>query len=207
MRKAFTLIELLIVVAIIAILAAIAVPNFLEAQVRARVSRAKADIRTVIVGVESFQVDCNVYPVCASGNKSINANIQAVPGSKKDIRVTFANYINSKIGKRYFTLTTPVSYLATIPVDPFADSGQGNFGYTNAYEMGWLIWSYGPNGDEIFGSEIDLALKGCEKWASSQWDKCTIYSPVKSTPLPGLSWITYDPTNGAASPGDVWSAF
>ena len=38
-EKAFTLIELLIVVAIIAILAAIAVPNLLEAQVRAKVAR------------------------------------------------------------------------------------------------------------------------------------------------------------------------
>ena len=35
MKRAFTLIELLIVVAIIAILVAITVPNFLEAQVRA----------------------------------------------------------------------------------------------------------------------------------------------------------------------------
>jgi prepilin-type N-terminal cleavage/methylation domain-containing protein len=47
---AFTLIELLIVVAIIAILAAIAVPNFLEAQVRSKVSRAKADMRSIATG-------------------------------------------------------------------------------------------------------------------------------------------------------------
>ena len=46
---AFTLIELLIVVAIIAILAAIAVPNFLEAQVRAKISRAKADMRSLAI--------------------------------------------------------------------------------------------------------------------------------------------------------------
>ncbi len=58
----FTLIELLIVVAIIAILAAIAVPNFLEAQVRAKVSRVRADLRTVATGLEMYVVDYNSYP-------------------------------------------------------------------------------------------------------------------------------------------------
>lgn len=61
-RRAFTLIELLIVVAIIAILAAIAVPNFLEAQTRSKVSRCVADMRSIITGLESYHIDNNHYP-------------------------------------------------------------------------------------------------------------------------------------------------
>ena len=61
-RGAFTLIELLIVVAIIAILALIAVPNFLEAQTRAKVARAKNDLRTIDVALTAYHVDHNTYP-------------------------------------------------------------------------------------------------------------------------------------------------
>jgi len=62
-RSAFTLIELLIVVAIIAILALIAVPNFLEAQVRAKASRVRADLRTVATAIEAYATDWNEPPL------------------------------------------------------------------------------------------------------------------------------------------------
>ena len=61
--RAFTLIELLIVVAIIAILAAIAVPNFLEAQMRAKVTRSLSDMRAVGVAIEAYLVDNNQIPM------------------------------------------------------------------------------------------------------------------------------------------------
>ncbi|HUT23537.1 MAG TPA: prepilin-type N-terminal cleavage/methylation domain-containing protein [Sumerlaeia bacterium] len=56
---ALTLIELLIVVAMIAVLAAIAVPNFLEAQVRSKVSRVQNGQRAIATAMESRFVDRN----------------------------------------------------------------------------------------------------------------------------------------------------
>jgi len=61
-REGFTLIELLIVVAIIGILAGIAIPNFLGARNRARVSRVFADFRTIGTALESYYVDNTEYP-------------------------------------------------------------------------------------------------------------------------------------------------
>jgi type II secretory pathway pseudopilin PulG len=51
-----------VIVAFIGILAAIAIPNLLNAMQRARQKRTMADMRTVAVAAESFAVDNNVYP-------------------------------------------------------------------------------------------------------------------------------------------------
>ncbi len=62
MTRSFTLIELLIVVAIIGILAAIAVPNFLNAQTKAKLARVQSDFQGVRTALESYQIDNNSYP-------------------------------------------------------------------------------------------------------------------------------------------------
>lgn len=98
--KGFTLIELLIVVAIIGILAAIAVPNFLNAQIRAKVSRAQSDLRSLGTAIQMYGLDNNVFP----GGEGLWAS--GMPWWQKH-------------SYRYHQLTTPISYMSSIPIDPF----------------------------------------------------------------------------------------
>ena len=115
---AFTLIELLIVVAIIAILAAIAVPNFLEAQVRSKASRVRSDMRTLATAIEAYRMDSNGYmPYSLWGQH------------------TDPPYLNA--------LSTPVAYTASADIrDPFwapgdrtTDDTDPRYGYFTAWAI------------------------------------------------------------------------
>lgn len=61
-QKGFTLVELLIVIAIIAILAAIALPQFSAYRVKAFNSASLSDLRNFATQMESAYVDNQAYP-------------------------------------------------------------------------------------------------------------------------------------------------
>ena len=94
--RAFTLIELLIVVAIIGILAAIAVPNFLNAQMRAKIARVQGDLRSMKTAIEMYRMDNNGYP---------NACTLEFTGTDHQFRAG--------------EILEPIEYTSVVPIDPF----------------------------------------------------------------------------------------
>ncbi len=58
-RGGFTLVEIMIVVAIIALLAAIAVPNFLRARKRSQATRILEDLRMIDSGTDQYAIENN----------------------------------------------------------------------------------------------------------------------------------------------------
>jgi len=125
MKKGFTLIELLIVIAIITILALIAIPNFLEAQIRATVARVQADMRSLATGIEAYMVDYNNYPLAprwwnGPTPRCINPDLNNCTNLDYVSLTSRSRALSN--GITVFTpLTTPVAYLQTLDVyqDPF----------------------------------------------------------------------------------------
>ena len=195
----FTLIELLIVVAIIAILAAIAVPNFLEAQVRSKVSRTKADMRTVATALESYRVDHNGYPGFALLPQPFS--LPGGPVVSSDV------CLGGSQG-----LTTPIAYLTSIPPDPFGEvlpndlfTFGGATGIADGYYystkawfdcrgFGWGIYAAGdPVGNP---AAWVIQSKGPDKYFADP-------TGIGAAEVDAAVKWQYDPTNGTISNGNV----
>ena len=117
-RRAFTLIELLIVVAIIGILAAIAIPNFLNARIRAKIAGTESDLRIFVDAMQQYRLDNNAYHLHSGGP------LQQTP------------------------LTTPVPYLNAFLYDRFQSKQDGpGFRGFDDHTLGLYHWMPAPGSD------------------------------------------------------------
>lgn len=90
--RGFTLIEIMVVVIVLGVLAAIVIPNLVGKTDDARVSRAQADISSVVTMIEAFKLDMRRYPdeeeglaVLREPPDSDDANLWKGPYAKKPI--------------------------------------------------------------------------------------------------------------------------
>lgn len=209
-RRAFTLIELLIVVAIIAILAAIAVPNFLEAQTRSKVSKVKADMRSLATAIEAYAVDHNNYPFYKNPQDFDFPNYdRSAPGS----------LMPGRFERRLpITLTTPIAYMTTLLLDLFPNQ--------NAPEADEKI----PHPYHYSTDQDNSANPGAAP-GLDQYPVRALYSMITTGTVTGapyandsVIWMmlshgpdidhdnpddgfvpsSYDPTNGTISSGDIY---
>ncbi|MCB9769179.1 MAG: prepilin-type N-terminal cleavage/methylation domain-containing protein [Candidatus Omnitrophica bacterium] len=205
----FTLIELLIVIAIILILIAIALPNFIEAQNRARVTTAKANQRGIQTALEAYQTDFRQYPV---GWHLFSVQQPPIPANfPEDLFVRW----------RLKILTTPIAYLTQLPESPFLpdcykhsggcsefinDAGVPyNPGSEYEQDGGWYdhpnMRSAGAHGRHPVHNRI-------ETWSGTMYHLRDAGPDgiMSNSDLFGQTVIAaYNPTNGSKSLGDIWT--
>lgn len=232
LSSAFTLIELLVVVAIISILASIAVPNFLDAKVRANVSRVKNDLRAISTAAETYHIDNDHYPY-RRGTGTLNPNY--LPGDTNPFSYHYGQYssypaiperlaagnsdIHLKIAQMSH-LTTPIAYMTVLPIDVFDTHNtypDNLLDYWDETQTSWFI-----NSSPLLVRMDSVALAHRVR---NPVDVGYMLSSVGPDGYLGAGsfnykgWVTpssqlqfsmyygaYDPTNGTISSGNIYLA-
>ena len=120
-QRGFTLIEIMVVVIIIGILAAIVAPNVMGRLDQAQVTKAQADIRAIESALNFYRLDNYAYPTSEQGLEAL-----VTPPSDPNIK-------NWK----------PGGYLDRMPQDPW----QNPYQYLNPGQHGEIdIYSFGADG-------------------------------------------------------------
>ena len=128
-QRGFTLIEIMVVVVILGILAAVVVPKIMDNPDKARVAKAKQDIRAIGSALDLYKLDNYTYPSTDQGLEALVSK----PAGEPEAR-------NWKQG----------GYLDRLPKDPWGDE----YHYLSPGSHGDVdIFSYGadrrPGGDGV----------------------------------------------------------
>ncbi len=119
-QTGFTLIEVMVVVVILGILAAVIVPKIMSRPEQARIVKAKQDVLAIESALDLYKLDNGIYPTTDQGLQALVTQPTSNPIPR--------NWKSD-------------GYLQKLPVDPWGE----NYQYTNDSEK-LKIWSYGPKG-------------------------------------------------------------
>ncbi len=115
-ERGFTLIEMMIVVAIIAILVAILVPNFIRARSQAQTAACEANIKEIATALELYQTDNLKYPSSGEATAS-NTDLKPYlnqtpidPAAGPGVPYTFVVSTDAQTGVESYTITCPGSH-------------------------------------------------------------------------------------------------
>lgn len=181
MKNGFTLIELLIVIAIILILIAIALPNFLEAQIRAKVTKAEGEIRSLGTAIEAYQTDWGHYPLDGDDYESFDPSRWAV-------RLVLNQ------------VTTPVAYMTEVPLDPFHQEFVEFGGGEQLLFPGPGPYVYSYNTPTSFAGGQGLGANGGKPIA---YGLTSLGPSLTFDSVAAQGALRYSATNGTKSLGDI----
>jgi len=166
-RGAFTLIEMLVVIAIIAILAAIRLPMIHAAQRRANMASCQANLHQLALGVKTYYSDYKAYPAGSltpgSGLKDDNGNSPGASsydtftssGQKSRIGALYPNYVQEQktfICPEESDAPTSVLSTATLNGQPLASALTltGDPNYTSSpYDDYYNYYGYNSDGSLV----------------------------------------------------------
>ena len=116
LQKGFTLIELMIVIAIIAILAAILIPNFLHARAESQTSACEGNLKQLATALEEYAVDnSGTYPASFANLVAANGGVylKIVPNDPAGGPRNGGSYAVAVPATAPCTMTQPNTYLIT----------------------------------------------------------------------------------------------
>lgn len=188
-RKSFTLIELLIVVAIIGILSAVAVPQLINARTKAKLAGVYGAMKTIQTAIAAYRLD-HTHPPIDMGP-------------------------DAQDGITYLALTTPVPYVTSIDVfrDPFKTHAEEDMGIYYAYGSAYHISRF----DDIERinlfqqNNVSYFLFGWGPDRQPNWPWALLGETLSMLNEPSKTGpnrdggIFYSITNGLISQGDIVS--
>jgi len=119
MKRAFTLIELMIVMAVMAILVGIALPSFKGMRQEGNIAKAQGELRTLKIAIESYAIHhSNAYPATSTTPYASYLDADAAPGPQLIASVLYDPFAAATTEYYYIIGTTTADYYAICSKGP-----------------------------------------------------------------------------------------